>query len=250
MMRYLTCLFLLLFSCAGYAKNYYSIDLSAERAPAIVTQESLSDLVQQLVAPYQKEEDKARVLLAWIVKNIDYDHYRYKKMVEKQKHPHSTKDYSVPDNDILTTHLGICATIAELYVRMAKSAGLTARTVEGFAGENLTTRTYEDNPHAWVIVTIDDEEKFIDPTWAIQGGVQDATKNITRNSAYQAELTRREKKKFSPQKNRSVDDKWFLTKPKVMIKTHYPNDLEDQLLQHPISLSSFLLKSRYEAYIH
>jgi len=244
MRNFLIILCILFLSCASYAKSYYSVDMRAENAPAMVTQATLNDLVKNLIKPYSQEEDKARVLLAWIVKNIDYDNYRYSQMVETLKHPNSVKDRSVPDNDILTTHLGICATIADLYVQMAHLAGLEARTVSGFAGHNLTKTTYTDNPHAWVIVTIDGEEKFIDPTWAIQGGEQNATTNITKNSAYMAELRRREKRKFYPQKNRTVDETWFLTKPQYMIKTHFPDNPDDQLLKRPVSLSSFLLKSR------
>jgi len=243
MLKYLLIFLLFLFSNTGYAKNYAHIDSKAEQAPSVILQENFDDLIQELTANYSKDEDKARSILAWIVKNIDYDNYRYNKMIEKIKRKFSSKDFSVPTSDILTVHLGICDDIAALYVKMAQKAGLKARVVSGYAGHNLTRSTYKENPHSWVIVTIDEKEKFIDPTWAIQGGVQDATKDIKNNTAYQKELEHREKKKFKPKKERFIDNDWFLTKPKDMIKTHFPKEEKDQLLTHPISLSIFLIRS-------
>lgn len=240
MFRYLLILWLFLFSCTGFAKNYAHIDAKAEDAPSMVSEENFDELVNKLVGNYSKDEDKARAILAWIVKNIDYDDYRFKKLTYARKHPYSIRDYSVPASDILKVHLGVCADIAKLYVRMAQRAGLTARVVEGYAGFKLTKSNYENERHAWVIVTIDGKEEFIDPTWA---GVENGTDKIRSNTAYRKELERREKKKFKPQKNRSVNNYFFLTKPKVMIKTHFPDKQEDQLLTHPVSLSIFLIRS-------
>lgn len=243
MLKCLFVLWLLLSAGIGYAKNYERIDSKAEQAPSVVSLETLDALVQELTGNYSKEEDKARAILAWIVKNIDYDHYKYNRAIEKLERKFSSKDFSVPDSDILKVHLGVCDDISELYVKMAQKAGLNARVVSGYAGHNLTKSTYKKNHHSWVIVTINEEEKFIDPTWAIHGGVQDATKEIRNNTAYQKELDRREKKKFKPQKDRSINDDWFFTKPKEMIKTHYPDKEKDQLLTYPVSLSIFLLRS-------
>ena len=243
MLKYLSIFLLFLYPNTGYTKNYAHIDSKAEQASSIISQDNFDSVVEELTTNYTKEEDKARSILAWIVKNIDYDNYKYDKMIEKLERKFSQKDFSVPSSDILKVHLGIYSDIAELYVKMAKKAGLKARVVSGYAGHNLNRSTYKKNPHSWVVVTIDEKEEFIDPTWAIKGGIQDATKKIKNNTAYQKELDRREKKKFKPQKERYIDNDWFLTKPKEMVKTHYPEEEKDQLLTHPISLSIFLIRS-------
>ena len=235
---FLWCLVIVTGVC--YARSYSAIDSRALRAPEINSQEELSKLVSFLTDGYDKEEDKARVILAWIVKNIDYDDYKFAQDQKAIKHPNSRRDFSVPESDILKVHLGVCRDIADLYVSMASMANLKARTVSGYAGNNLTLQNYDENIHAWVIVSIDGKEEFVDPTWAINGGGRGATANISNNYQYAAELKRRESRTFHPNRSRSIDEDWFMTKPKTMIKTHFPLNEEDQLLKRPIKLQTFL----------
>ena len=42
----------------------------------------MKTLVDYLVQPYSREEDKARVILAWIVYHIDYDQYKLNTMMD------------------------------------------------------------------------------------------------------------------------------------------------------------------------
>ena len=41
-------------------------------------------------------------------------------------------------------------------------------------------------------------------------------------------------------KNRRFDERWFMTEPKEMIKTHFPDDEKWQLLPSPKRIGSFL----------
>ena len=63
-------------NAAFAAVNYSKIDTYAKRAPVLKNNGNLNRLVQYLVRPYQTDTEKARVLLAWIVYNIDYDGYK------------------------------------------------------------------------------------------------------------------------------------------------------------------------------
>ena len=72
-MKKLWILLLCLFSINVMATDYSAIDQYAYDAPPLKTQNGLQKLVAYLVKPYKTDAEKARVLLAWIVHNINYD---------------------------------------------------------------------------------------------------------------------------------------------------------------------------------
>lgn len=232
-----------MFCTVCYARSYSAVDSYVAQAPNISSRSQLNTLVNFLTKKYDKQEDKARSILAWIVKNIDYDDYRFEQTTKQIKRPSINREMEDP-GDILITRLGMCGEISQLYVDMAKQAGLTARVVSGYAGKNLSKTNLDEAAHAWVIVEIDNKEEFIDPTWAISDGGRGATAHIRNNSQYRAEIRRRSHRVKQTKRERSVNEEWFLTKPKIMIKTHFPHDKKDQLLEQPIQLNKFLSGTR------
>ena len=67
--------------------------------------------------------------------------------------------------------------------------------------------------------------------------------DVNSISEHKREMKKRQKnssKTNKARKNRTIDDRWFMTKPKEMIKTHYPHDEKWQLLPVPKKLNSFL----------
>ena len=119
-------LWLILLTCPALsAIDYRKIDAYAKDAPLLKNNNNLNRLVHYLVQPYKKDVEKARVLLAWIVYNIDYDGYKLNagedKLKDKRK---QNRQFFIPDNDILETRLGVCGDIATLYKQMGQFAGL------------------------------------------------------------------------------------------------------------------------------
>ena len=232
---------LLCFVCVNaWAKNYRSVDARAERVPAKY-EENLPDLVKYLIEPYAgNEESKARVIMAWIVYHIDYDEYKLKEITKTSYKRHPSR---VNTGDIFETRVGVCSDIASLYQRMAGLAGLDCVVVTGYAGNNVTRRDMEDYRHAWNVVKIDGKWEFADPTWAIKGADAVVFQDVNSRAAHNREIKKRERneaKTNKKRKNRVFDNRWFMTEPKEMIKTHFPDDEKWQLLPSPKRISSFL----------
>ncbi len=238
-------LFLILCLClvgfSAVAANYRSVDSRAEKVPAKYD-ESLPELVKYLVEPYaNNEEKKARVLMAWIAYHIDYDDYK-SDTITKSINARRYQKNRVSTGDIFKTRAGVCEDIANLYQRMAGLAGLDSVVIKGYGGTDVTQQNKEQRRHAWNAVKIDGKWELLDTTWAMRGDTK-AFEDVNSKAAHAREMrkrTRNETKTNKTRKNRSVDDRWFMTKPKEMIKTHYPDDEQWQLLPVKKTLGSFL----------
>lgn len=224
-----------------FAANYHSVDLRAQKVPSQYN-DSLPKLVQYLIEPYQdNDEKKARVIMSWIVYHIDYDEYKGDSITRTKYSPRLQKN-RVSIGDIFETRVGICDDIAGLYQRMAGLAGLDCVVIRGYAGFDVTARNKDQRTHTWNAVKINDKWEFVDPTWAMKGDILAFTEINTR-AEHRKEIKKRLEKENKTQKaraNRIIDDRWFMTKPKEMIKTHYPYDDQWQLLPVNRSFGSFL----------
>ncbi len=240
MKKIILTLFICLFSFCAFAANYRSVDARAQKVPKQY-EESLPKLVNYLIEPYKNnEEKKARAIMAWIVYHIDYDDYKADSISKTSSLRRTTS--RVSSGDIFETRVGVCGDIAALYQRMAGLAGLDSVVVNGYAGFNVTRRDMSDSRHAWNVVKIDGKWEFVDATWAMQGDVV-AFQDINSRAAHSRELKKRERnasKTNKTRKNRYVDDRWFMTEPREMIKSHFPDDSKWQLLPSPKRIGSFL----------
>ena len=236
------CLILLfcLLSFGALAKSYNTVDSRAEHVPAGY-EKSLPELVNYLIEPYKNDDEKkARVLMAWIVYHIDYDDYKADNINKTTYRRHPSR---VSTGDIFETRVGVCQDIASLYQRMAGLAGLDCVVVSGYAGNEVTRRDMEKQRHSWNVVKINDKWEFVDPTWAIRGANVVAFEDVSTRAEHAREIRKRErntKRTNKTRKNRNVDDRWFMTEPKEMIKTHFPDDSKWQLLSTPKRIGSFL----------
>ncbi|MBP5535125.1 MAG: hypothetical protein J6Y03_06465 [Alphaproteobacteria bacterium] len=229
------------FVCFGaFAKNYSYVDSRAEKVPAKY-EESLPKLVQYLIEPFSdNEENKARVLMAWIVYHIDYDEYKMESITKTSYKRHPDR---VNTGDIFETRVGVCSDIANLYQRMAGLAGLDSVIITGYAGNDVTRRNMEKNRHAWNAVKIDGKWEFVDPTWAIKGQSAVVFQDVNSRVRHDLEMKKRERNAYKTnktRKNRRFDERWFMTEPREMIKTHFPDDEKWQLLPSPKRIGSFL----------
>lgn len=236
-MKFWRLLIFLLTATPVWAANYNladNIGRTARETP------SLDALVQQLTGSFSKQEDKARAIYAWIVYHIDYDHYDYKTKESKNRFQIRQLE-NANKNDIYKTRIGVCADIADLYQKMAKKAGLQCNIVHGYAGPGVTRNNKNDKKHAWNVVKIDGKWKLVDPTWAIKGK-NNFGKDIQNFSQYRSAVFKKEtqRKQAYTQKERHIDEKWFFTDPKEMIKTHYPKNEQWQLLNPPKTFHWFL----------
>ena len=206
-----------------------------EKAPKVDSKADIKKLVQALTTSIEKDEDKAYVLLLWIVKNIDYDDYRYRQSEDKASSNHSRA--VVPEaGDILKKRLGMCGDISDLYKDMLREAKIKAYTIEGCTNEvDKKQKKCQNNKggHAWNVVWIENQWEFVDPTWAITGEQKTAMENVSRKSEYNREMKKRERKtsqNYKIREGRVLDEKWFMTDPRTMQENHKPYDKKWLLL--------------------
>ena len=238
-MRYLILVCLLIWNVSAFSLSESKIEKNLEKAPKVTSSADLEKLMKKITVNLKSDEDKAYASLVWIVRNIDYDWYKYEQIEKIQEKKGRRSRAHVPEGgDILKTRLGVCADIAQLYIDMLKKVGVKAVYVRGCAGQLTKNKTECEGGswHAWNAVWIDKQWELVDPTWAITGGNKYAMKGISRKHTYERELRKREKRRsdnYESRAGRTVDRKWFMPDPEEMKDDHQP--LEDRW---------FLLKSR------
>ena len=232
--------------CFSKYINYSRIDRYAKNAPILKNNENLDKLVEYLVYPYSKDEEKARVILAWIVYYIDYDDYVYHRIEEhneaKERRFGVKKEVNIPENEILEIRAGVCGDIASLYQKMGRMAGLEVEVVNGNISNDCSFERLERGScaHAWNAVKIDGEWEFVDPTWAM-GNARELG-NIDSFRVYNKELEKRKKgrRNYKPRRERLIHNEWFLPDKDFLIRTHLPNDEKWQLQKKKITNAEFV----------
>jgi hypothetical protein len=138
----------------------------------------------------------------FIVQAIDYDieGYESDNLVNDQ--------YDI--NAILAgpNRLAVCAGYANLLSTFAQMAGIEAQNIDGYSRSNFSDISKLSGYHVWTKLTIDGEEQLHDVTWADIGNHLDYT--------------------------------WINVRPEIMIGSHFPDHLEDQLLDTPVLQTAYL----------
>lgn len=251
-------LFFVLSAWTCYAAiDYSAIDSFAENAPPLRTTTGLPKLVQYLTKPYKTDAEKARVLLAWIVYNINYDNTKPTKadiaIILDVEENAKTGELTLKHGDLkilheedtiqrtLQTRKGICKDIAHLYQHMCQLAGLEVETIGGYACDK-TPDLHTSEAHVWNAIKIDGSWYFIDPTWALQGRI------VYVNDARDAKRIQRQlqhAKNIDQIKGvrKAVNNDWFLLNKEQIIQTHFPFERRWQLQKRRVSFEDFLKRS-------
>lgn len=184
-------------------------------------------LAEHLADGCNNEEEKVRAFYFWITKNIRYDVKRFI----------SGKSGPVKLRKILIRKRGLCADYANLFDTLCKSVGIKSCVVSGYSKGiiNLDDDLLFINDHAWNAVFINGEWKLLDLTWA------------SGNVIYLPTRWGLIKKKIFPYATiphkhyyrANANDRYFLAHPKVMIKTHLPENPVWQLLNPALPIDVF-----------
>ena len=108
---------------------------------------------------------------------------------------------------------GVCQAYCELFIMMAQECELEAEMITGSV--KTSSHPNGDENHAWIKALTEKGWILIDPTWGA-GTVNGHT--------------------FTPSNH---DMSWFDVNPQWMIFSHLPDDPENQLLNQPITETSF-----------
>lgn len=180
-------------------------DRHAIKAPAEAEQ-SLDALAKYLTGPAKTDRDKARLIYRWVTDHIGYDTVAY----------FTTRRGDDAAESVLRKRVALCGGYANLYLALAKRAGLEVVRVTGWAkgvgyvpGQDL-----RQHPHAWNAVKIDDKWQLVDATWGA------------------GELTGKEfEKKYK--------EFYFQAPPEQLAFTHLPEDKKWQFLDSPVARDDF-----------
>jgi len=149
-----------------------SIENHAFNAPDHVATNRYT-LTKYLIRPYSNDYDKLKVIAYWIASHIAYDGYKYNSGKTDMKE----MNYQY---DVLQYRTGICTDFAQLFVDMAKIAGVSGvEYVRGYVleNQNMIKRNYtrrdinKDAGHAWNRVQLDRRTFFVDTTFMARGHI-------------------------------------------------------------------------------
>lgn len=152
---------------------------------------NLKDLVDYIVKDINDDQEKVLAISKFICRSIEYDYDGY----------YSNK-FSHYQNDILAIlaskkRVAVCAGYAFIFDSLAKIAKINSKEVSGYTKQNYGDFGKLGGLHAWNIVTINNKKYYIDVTWADE--------------------------------NKNIEMKWMFVEPEIMLLSHFPLDISDNL---------------------
>jgi transglutaminase/protease-like cytokinesis protein 3 len=224
----------------GYSQNYSKVDSLVELYPKNISK--IDDLVSKIALDFSSDEEKTRAVFYWVCTTISYD-VAYSKRIEEEKlnaYSYKTekerlqKEKKLMHESAMTafnSKNAVCYGYASLFKEISNKLGIECELVQGDLKSNFSqiNGTIQLN-HAWNIVKIKNEWRFIDCTLAA-GIISSKTDEFVF--------------KFN--------DAFFLTDPQLFFLNHYPEDKkwlfvnksQEEYLKSPLYLPDYI-KSNFK----
>lgn len=215
-MRYLL---LFVFLCSwGWAQDYTRADKIALAYPKRF--KNPEQLAKRINQDFTNDFEKVRAAYTWLAANVQYDMkefggYNYSYSSEEDR---KTKELAY--NKKISSHVtsrtkAVCQGYAVTFNELCRFMGLKAKMISGDGKGYIVRIGGKYTPdHAWNSVEIEGKTYLLDVTWAAQ-------------------------KKRTKGKN-EISHTFFLMPPEDFIKTHYPDNYADSLLDDVISKEEYL----------
>lgn len=195
-----------------HSQNYVLVDSIVDAYPKNIN--TLDNLADQIRKDFTRDEEKARAIFKWVATNISFDLELAAKMdfkslkafsysTDKEKVLKENKFKSDLVKQTFLTRKTVCHGYAVLIEYLCKSLALEAETITGTLKSDPTEIGQLPNVvnHAWNVVKINNEWKFIDAT--LGAGI------ISSNT---------DSFKFD------FNEGYFFTDPERFFLNHYPLD--------------------------
>ncbi len=170
---------------------------------------SIDTLVSYLIIPAQNDNEKARLIYAWIAQNLRYD--------DRAINSNKTSDFSV--STVLKKKKAVCMGYASLFEAMGTEAGLNVRTIIGYSKDSKRGKKLKNPDHVWNVVENDGRWMLCDATWG--SGYAEPKRNGKTKTV----------KRYNPF--------WFDTRPDAFALTHLPDISRWQLMSVPVTKKQF-----------
>lgn len=115
-------------------------------------QQKVKDILGKIITNSMTDEEKLKAIHDYIVKNTKYD---FDNFLNNKIPPESYTAYGV-----LIKGTGVCNGYAETFNMLAQMAGIPSIVISGEA-----INTEFSGPHAWNMVKVNNEVRYIDVTW-------------------------------------------------------------------------------------
>jgi len=161
-----------------------------------------AELAKLITQQSQTRMEKARAIFIWIADNIAYDTDR--KITSKE--------------EAFKKRKGVCEAYSGLFKSLGELVGLEVITISGDTKQIYYKRPsdLDKGGHAWNVFKDDDGRRVIvDATWGA---------GYMMNKKFTRQLTLH----------------WFDPQPEIFIFTHFPKEVEWQLLKKPVLRDEFL----------
>jgi hypothetical protein len=150
------------------------------------------------------ETDSAKVVIIenFIARSIEYD------IIGFQTEQYANDQYDIASILAGPDRLAVCSGYANTLSYMCELAGIEIQQVNGFTRGGVSELSKLKGYHVWNKIMIDGKFQLHDLTWADMGDY--------------------------------ADDAWLNIRPEMLVLSHFPDRLQDQMLEKPLSQAEFL----------
>lgn len=171
---FLGTLFIIYSSSICCAQQYSSKQIAAyvRQVPADV-EKNIAPLVKYLTKPFDNDYDKAKSIAFWIASHIYYDSFLYNGAENKDTYLRKSYQEQTPAK-LLRSRVGICVDYAALFQAMCRKAGITARTVDGYAYPShlaFSAAVRRNYAHTWNYFYYNGKKIYVDTTFMAGGSL-------------------------------------------------------------------------------
>lgn len=186
----------------------YELSETDKKVIAIKSGGDTDKLHAAIVEIASSKAEQVRAFYVWIAHHISYD-------VPESKNPQLNPVKQEPAT-VLKSAKAVCHGYSRLFQELCTKSEIPCLLVNGYT---KTTDQFNPAGHTWNAIFLDNSWQLIDVTWGA-GGVNTSNRYV---------------KEFS--------ERYYLTKPDVMLEDHYPLDPVWQLVSNPVPVKIWKKKN-------
>lgn len=212
-------LLVLLFVAMGTssAQDFTQIDATIQFYPKNFN--NVTELSKLITRDFNTDEEKIRAIYGWIINNVAYEpdeyavfNYSFKNYRERNTKEENTRNKTIART--LQKGIAVCEGYAMLFEKLCELQGIQNYLVRGDIKTSFDDigRDFK-RIHMWNVAYINEKPFLFDATW---GAGKYNQKFIKEPSYY-----------------------WYKTDPKLFIKSHYPDLVEDAFIDFTFQKEAF-----------